>query len=283
MQSGKDISNDFNEKMPNNMDEKQIRANISEFSEVFRSNLRKYTEAYGNASQLCEAANVNRQQFAKYLSGSNLPTLAVTYRIAQALNISVSDLLGDTAFLNKTRSVSLDSLFAQHTQAEPRFVAEGYYFEASRFSEDEDKYLFGTSKFTRTETGGDYERFGYGVMVDGTKIPQIMRGKYYENNGSICVFYTNISVNNVFGSLALRRLDMYGSDLIGQKTGHMFYDHHTASTSLVVLKYLGTEIDEDLYHAKSQRFTRQDWPEEMKPLIDYGLDQIKFTGSRIVL
>ena len=274
------ISKGITQTLPQDLDEKSIQ---NKFSETFRTNLRKYTERYGNASQLCEAANVNRQQFAKYLSGSNLPTLAVTYRIAQALNISVSDLLGDATFLQEAQAGSLDSLFAEHTQAEPRFVAEGYYYEASRFSEDEDVYLFGTSKFTRTETGGNYERFGYGTMVDGTKIPQFMNGKYYENNGSISVYFTNLSVNNVFGSLALRRLDMYGSDLIGHKTGHMFYDHHTASTSLVVLKYLGTEIDEDLYRSKSQRFKRSDWPDEMKPLIEYGLAHLKFTGSRIVI
>jgi transcriptional regulator with XRE-family HTH domain len=274
------ISKGITQTLPQDLDEKSIQ---NKFSETFRTNLRKYTERYGNASQLCEAANVNRQQFAKYLSGSNLPTLAVTYRIAQALNISVSDLLGDATFLQEAQAGSLDSLFAEHTQAEPRFVAEGYYYEASRFSEDEDVYLFGTSKFTRTETGGNYERFGYGTMVDGTKIPQFMNGKYYENNGSISVYFTNLSVNNVFGSLALPRLDMYGSDLIGHKTGHMFYDHHTASTSLVVLKYLGTEIDEDLYRSKSQRFKRSDWPDEMKPLIEYGLAHLKFTGSRIVI
>lgn len=274
------ISKGITQSLPQDLDEKSIQ---NKFSETFRTNLRQYTERYGNASQLCEAANVNRQQFAKYLSGSNLPTLAVTYRIAQALNISVSDLLGDATFSQEGQPGSLDSLFAEHTQAEPRFVAEGYYFEASRFSADEEMYLFGTSKFTRTETGGNYERFGYGVMVDGTKIPQLMNGKYYENNGSISVYFTNLSVNNVFGSLALRRLDMYGSDLIGHKTGQMFYDHHTVSTSLVVLKYLGTDIDEDLYHSKSQRFKRSDWPDEMKPLIEYGLAHLKFTGSRIVI
>jgi len=274
------ISKGITQTLPQDLDEKSIQ---NKFSETFRTNLRKHTERYGNASQLCEAANVNRQQFAKYLSGSNLPTLAVTYRIAQALKISVSDLLGDATFLQEAQAGSLDSLFAEHTQAEPRFVAEGYYYEANRFSEDGDVYLFGTSKFTRTETGDNYERFGYGTMVDGTKIPQFMNGKYYENNGSISVYFTNLSVNNVFGSLALRRLDMYGSDLIGHKTGHMFYDHHTASTSLVVLKYLGTEIDEDLYRSKSQRFKRSDWPDEMKPLIEYSLAHLKFTGSRIVI
>lgn len=274
------ISKGITQTLPQDLDEKSIQ---NKFSETFRTNLRKYTARYGNASQLCEAANVNRQQFAKYLSGSNLPTLAVTYRIAQALNISVSDLLGDLPKGAVSPNNSLDSIFEQNTQAEPRFVAEGYYFEAARFSEDEDVYLFGTSKFTRTETGGNYQRFTYGTMVDGTKIPQNVAGKYYENNGSICVYFANIIVKNVFGSLILRRLDQYGSDLVGHKSAHMFYDHHTASTGLVVLKYLGTEIDEDLYRSKSQRFKRSDWPDEMKPLIEYGLAHLKFTGSRIVI
>lgn len=76
------ISKGITQSLPQDLDEKSIQ---NKFSETFRTNLRQYTERYGNASQLCEAANVNRQQFAKYLSGSNLPTLAVTYRMLRRL------------------------------------------------------------------------------------------------------------------------------------------------------------------------------------------------------
>lgn len=61
--------------------------------EAFASRLRNLCRTRGSVSATARLLNINRQQFAKYLSGSTLPSAPTLRKICQFFNVAESDLL----------------------------------------------------------------------------------------------------------------------------------------------------------------------------------------------
>ena len=55
--------------------------------DIFAQNLRSECARFESIAAVCRKANVNRQQFSKYLAGQSLPSAAVLRKICDALNV----------------------------------------------------------------------------------------------------------------------------------------------------------------------------------------------------
>lgn len=62
---------------------------------AFQRNLRRECLRFGTIAEFCRAANINRQQFNKYLAGTSKPGLASLRRICDVLSVTPQFLLAD--------------------------------------------------------------------------------------------------------------------------------------------------------------------------------------------
>lgn len=254
--------------------------------ESFRKTLVRKVDEYSSVSAICRKAGINRQQFNKYLSGDNVPSLATTWKIAQVLEIGLEDLIGKA---NQTRptadSMGLDRLFHEHSTSEPRIVRPGRYAEISTLDLTSDTFVLSSVVLTREDFGGRFERFGRAFRIDGSTYDQIFRGQYYEGGDKIMIFYVNTNAVNTLGTLCLRRLDAYGPDLVGFKIAHRFDKTREPMVSPVALKYVGPEGGDDIEHDAAEEYigeiARSDLPKTFALVADYMLSEVRFEHGRL--
>ena len=59
---------------------------------VFAENLRLHCARFASIAELCRLADINRQQFNRYLSGQNLPNPRTLERLSAVLGVSETSL-----------------------------------------------------------------------------------------------------------------------------------------------------------------------------------------------
>ena len=107
---------------------------------AFSTNLRMKCAAYGTIAQFCRATGINRQQFNKYLAGSNLPNAITLRKICKTLGVKEEALfdpgdlgvegkrgLRDTDGANALRHLGFGST-VQELDFSPGFIRPGFYF-----------------------------------------------------------------------------------------------------------------------------------------------------------
>jgi transcriptional regulator with XRE-family HTH domain len=63
--------------------------------DIFSQNLRRECARFESIAAVCRSANINRQQFSKYLAGSALPSATVLRKICSALNVQEKTLFAE--------------------------------------------------------------------------------------------------------------------------------------------------------------------------------------------
>jgi transcriptional regulator with XRE-family HTH domain len=105
---------------------------------AFQRNLRRECLRFGTIAEFCRAANINRQQFNKYLAGTSKPGLASLRRICDVLSVTPQFLLADNDdFAPRDRpSPENDDLFVlrkimklpRQVQLIPNDVPTGFHY-----------------------------------------------------------------------------------------------------------------------------------------------------------
>lgn len=102
------------------------------FKENFSKTLKTLCKSKGSINQVCIELGVNRQQFAKYLSGSTLPSIYVVQRMADYFEVDSS-----IFFISRTIDNSQPVIAA----ATPPSFMPGYYLEYSGVPSDSNESL----------------------------------------------------------------------------------------------------------------------------------------------
>lgn len=133
---------------------------FQQFKTNFCKTLKVLCETRGSINKVCLELGVNRQQFAKYLSGSTLPSIYAVQRMADYFEVDA-----DVFFVGATPSVSKAAL----ARSAPS-VASGYYLEyAGVISDGEEAmrvsawhfYKSGTHMLCHGEVPETSQRIGF--------------------------------------------------------------------------------------------------------------------------
>lgn len=252
--------------------------------EVFRKSLETHVRQQSSIAAICRKAGINRQQFNKYLSGENVPSLATTCKIAEVLGVGLEQLLGLPGDADGGNDPDgLDALFEANSTTEPRIVEPGHYVEISTLDLSADRFLLGQVELRREGFGGRFIRNNIAQRLDGTRVEQKFRGRYFEGGDKVMVYYANITSPNTLGTLCLRRLDSYGYDLVGFKVAHRFDKTREPMASPVALKYMAQRPDDAATGALISECHRDDLPQSIALVADYMLSQLKYENFRLRL
>ncbi|WP_114961610.1 helix-turn-helix domain-containing protein [Tritonibacter mobilis] len=250
-------------------EESQNKSGSAFERDLFSAQLGELVEKRGAIAHICKNAGLNRQQFNRYLSGENVPSLATAYRIASALGVSLDSLAGQAVTREPNpEKMPLDQLFNENASPNTGLVEPGFYWEITRYGDPSDQFVLSLTHFIPQKTGGLYYRYNQAARADGTIVPQEFWGRYYEAEGKVTVFQTNTRVRNTMGSMALRRLDGYGAELAGQKMGHRFISGARVTTSITALKFIGREVEQEPNQLLTGIKLRSEIPADIMVLYD---------------
>ncbi|WP_395661954.1 helix-turn-helix domain-containing protein [Aestuariivirga sp.] len=227
----------------------------------FAKNLRTLSERSRSVSELCRELRINRQQFARYLSGSSMPSVYNRRRLAEHFGISMDELSmehggfvrrhGDTPKLPKTRRVNAA---AQEQQAalgrSLGNLAElkaytGYYYSYLQTPSDPARLL---QSLVHLHFDGknvlSVMDESLGKMPDGTRRKSRYEGVVSLLNG--CLFIVDIETtdNDTILETILRlpyrsKHDVLWGVIMGMTTGL----RRMPFASITAWKFLGKKID----------------------------------------
>jgi transcriptional regulator with XRE-family HTH domain len=78
--------------------------------DIFSQNLRRECARFESIAEVCRLANVNRQQFSKYLAGQSLPSAAVLRKICSTLNVQEKILFVEPVSIGEQASIPVSIL-----------------------------------------------------------------------------------------------------------------------------------------------------------------------------
>lgn len=199
---------------------------------------------------------MNRQQFSKYLSGENIPTLPTLLRISQALGKTVDEMLRDPEetqtcadmfqlAANTNSSRSIPSGIARSTSAARQMLdgdslALGYYLEISEILSGSGDFQVSLSKFSFSETTGLYSRVSSPIYSDNHSYQVEYSGRFSQDNGKISVYCSR----DAFGGGPSSYYLLARSDcLIGVQAGHQLNSDGLPLAAPILLTYLGWDCD----------------------------------------
>ncbi|MFN0193013.1 MAG: helix-turn-helix transcriptional regulator, partial [Aestuariivirga sp.] len=99
----------------------------------FQRNLRRECEGFGTIAEFCRTAEINRQQFNKYLAGTATPSLNTLKKICRVLEISINKIFSDDnpqSHADEASIVALRKLLSlsEKIRLSPDVFLEGSYY-----------------------------------------------------------------------------------------------------------------------------------------------------------
>lgn len=213
--------------------------------ETFQKSLTQLIREKSSVAEICRRTGINRQQFHKYLSGENTPSVSKLFSIAGVLDVSIDELLGQSPKSSADNGLGLDELIASRCFMGTRQVAQGTYLEISTYDQEQETYLTSAIELKHTDYGGVFYRRSSVERLDGNRVDQELRGHCFEAGEKIMVYYANMTEANILGVLCLRRLDAYGYDLVGIKAAHRIDKSREPMAAPVALRYIGEDASVD--------------------------------------
>jgi len=105
------------------------------FKSQFTTTLRELCNQKGSVNQVCRDLGINRQQFSKYLSGTNLPSAFMLQRLIVYFSVEPSHF-----FLTKSTRSTENFLRSQKTNRLPD-IASGFYLEHTLLPSQKSEYV----------------------------------------------------------------------------------------------------------------------------------------------
>ena len=152
----------------------------------FADNLRRKCAEFGSISDVCRATGINRQQFAKYLSGGTLPTATTLRKICRVLNIDEKNLLKETrsspavtAPLSAPPATvsQLGKLFGPHLTTEVDDLPAGWYHCYFPLPDKAKNVLRGLLVVTKKAGITEFARLTINPSFRGSAVPMV-RGRH---------------------------------------------------------------------------------------------------------
>lgn len=206
---------------------------FEELKAQLTKSLRELCARRGSINVVCRDLNINRQQFAKYLSGTNLPSTFVIQRLAIYFAVDPS-----VFFIGSHRRNRFSNNGALRLEANPD-LAEGFYLEHTLSSADsvsvglwrfqrQDARMYCHGELPRTRQGRHAAFDGFdGQIVSNHKQQQLIAATQCGSNSII---------------LALRPFDLGGSDMLAIRTFRM-ENEAALQSAPSLLRYVGPHID----------------------------------------
>ncbi len=179
------------ERLECNTDGGELRKDSNQTVEtVFAANLRSKCREFGSISALCREADLNRQQFARYLTGRGFPNAVNMRKICKALNTTEAELLQideeSSSRLQIAKPMPFQFLDPLNIRSQfDRFVPElneGFYFCYLPYNRIPGMLVKSLICFTRKERVLEFSRLTLLPSVSGPMSP-LFKGKH---KGIVC-------------------------------------------------------------------------------------------------
>lgn len=219
--------------LPRRFESRQGTAVFEQLKAQLTKSLRELCAKRGSINVVCRDLNINRQQFAKYLSGTNLPSTFVIQRLALYFAVDPSIFFTDSH--RRHRNLNGGAI---RLEASPD-LAEGFYLEHTLCSSDclavglwrfdrYDSRMYCHGEVPRARDGhkSSFESFS-GQIASSQRQQQLIASSQCGSNSVI---------------LALKPFELGGNDLIAVRTTLLAKDDVLQSTPSL-LRYIGTKID----------------------------------------
>ncbi|NJM28852.1 MAG: XRE family transcriptional regulator [Rhizobiales bacterium] len=99
----------------------------------FQRNLRRECEGFGTIAEFCRTAEINRQQFNKYLAGTATPSLNTLKKICSVLGISINKIFADDNLQFEEEDIEILTLrkllnLSAKISLDPNIFPDGLYY-----------------------------------------------------------------------------------------------------------------------------------------------------------
>ncbi len=210
----------------------EATANFERFKHHFSLKLRELSQKNGSINKVCSDLKINRQQFAKYLSGATLPSVYMLQRCITYFDVDPS-----VFFLKRAqRKLSQDHV-AEDDQVPA--LPEGFYMDYSMSNSEADTVEIGLWRFERNAR----VLLCFGQLPD----PRIRRGLagysgVVSTLGSHYLLKAKADNPNVIAVMTLSKLEFSINDLCALKiTADSI--RGTMQESRTILRYIGEKIE----------------------------------------
>ncbi len=195
--------------------------------------LRELCAKRGSINVVCRDLDINRQQFAKYLSGTNLPSTYIIQRLAIYFSVDPSVFFIDTQ--RRHRFMTNGALQLEVDAG----LAEGFYLEHSLSTSD--SLAIGLWRFERQ----DEKVFCHGELPRHREGRQVVFDSFDGQIVSRCAQQQLIAISQGGGNsvvLVLKPFELGGSDMLAIRTAYLEKEDVLESTPSM-LRYIGPQVD----------------------------------------
>ncbi len=226
----------------------------------FTRRLVQLCQTQRSVSYICQETGINRQQFAKYLSGVSVPSLENTFKIAEFFDVSVDEILtGNLTGLSSRQerrsqfSDYANRIFAsieivENTFNNHRFPVSGYYHSYNNSfcdTNSDDLYiLVSLVRLSRENGTVFYDRRHYPTC--GTEVEN-MRARYcgtgFVNMKNMYIRYADCTNKDGFGMVLLRQVGYLSNNLNGLQAVAAATREFEPAASRIYYRYLGQKPD----------------------------------------
>lgn len=247
----------------------------------FSKTLKELCAEHGSVNQICNGLKINRQQFAKYLSGANLPSIFVVQRLSDYFKVSPS-----IFFLEKT-----ESKFASYYRLEAPSLSElpsGYYLEYTQYDVQPAVACISAWRIFRE---GDH------VRCNG-EVPNLAKKKaknwYDSYRGTVTKGGTHLLMQASFeppheatskpAFWMLSRFSQSISDFLAIKVQTHPHAYDAAISCTSFFRFIGSELDiTNLLKQETGVFEVADLPEQAKAVFKLLEEHREVSGDSIKL
>ncbi|MFV0297159.1 MAG: helix-turn-helix domain-containing protein [Hyphomicrobiaceae bacterium] len=223
----------------------------TDLSASISHNLKRYSRNHGSIAELCRSVDINRQQFAKYMSGDHLPSLMTLARLADALGVTIGDLTRCPDAPNSPpESLQIGELCMSTVTDRAVALAGGYYFELTQADAEPGRVLVCLSRITRMGTVWEYRRK---MPIQTTNRPRRFWNHYgyiFNSLYSATVLYVNLKKGNQvstsnthLSTFQVNNASIYNHDLIGIKSAIMSSTPTKPFAAPIYMHYIGSKPD----------------------------------------
>lgn len=225
----------------NMRDKQSATQDYSEFKDHFQRSLEMLCRDHSSISALCEACGINRQQFAKYLNGTTLPSVYTTHKLAKFFDVDVSFFFSDPASKRSMYSVPAGMLRSERFHNAP-IVPGGYYLEIMKSDMFKDNYLIALSHIDVSGSIFKYHRKMHAqISKNNRSVLWTYKGFGSESGDGLFIFYRCMTtVKNNFGSYILHQSMSGPGDLIGLKNNFTTGAKGVPVATPILFKSIGT-------------------------------------------
>lgn len=216
---------------------KSLSSLRGDLSQTISSNLRHYSGSGTSISSACRAAGINRQQFAKYLSGDSIPSLLTLCKFGESMGVPPSAFFMKPPIEVNPNRANFAELCFSTSNGTTLSITPGYYLELAYSSVYPKAIVISVSRFWSTNNTWIYKRTGPNGTEYKAKFIKYS-GFAFPSSHLISVIYKNIYFGGNLSFHHLTQAHFHSSDMLGFRLAASMASQPFLVTNLVYLHHI---------------------------------------------